>query len=119
MHVAILIYEATARRLARQDDPAEQAVSKAAYDAYTQALVDAGLMRGGQALDLPSRAVTLIGSQPDGKHRVQDGPYADTKEQLGGFYLLEVADMEEALRWAARCPATEHGQVEVRPIVAP
>ena len=51
-----------------------------------------------------------------GVPQVLDGPYAETREQLGGYFLLEVADMEEAIRWAARCPGAEHGAVEVRPL---
>ncbi len=52
----------------------------------------------------------------DGKTKVQDGPYADTKEQLGGYYLIDVKNLDEALSWAARCPGASHGIVEVRPV---
>ena len=52
----------------------------------------------------------------DGKSQVLDGPYADTKEQLGGYYLIDVADLDAALAWAARCPGASHGVVEVRPV---
>jgi hypothetical protein len=52
----------------------------------------------------------------DGKTQVLDGPYADTKEQLGGYYMIDVPDLDAALSWAARCPAAGHGTVEVRPI---
>jgi hypothetical protein len=53
----------------------------------------------------------------NGKRHVQDGPYADTKEQLGGFCLIDVADLSAALDWAARCPAAATGVVEVRPVL--
>jgi hypothetical protein len=53
----------------------------------------------------------------DGQRHVQDGPYADTKEQLGGFYLIDVPDLDAALDWAARCPTAADGAVEVRPLV--
>jgi hypothetical protein len=52
----------------------------------------------------------------DGKSHVLDGPYADTKEQLAGYYLIDVADLDAALAWAARCPGASHGIVEVRPV---
>ena len=52
----------------------------------------------------------------DGKSQVLDGPYADTKEQLGGYYLIDVPDLDAALAWAARCPGASHGTIEVRPV---
>jgi hypothetical protein len=51
----------------------------------------------------------------DGTRRVQDGAYADTKEQLGGFYVIDVANLDEALKWAEKCPAARNGQIEIRP----
>ena len=83
--------------------------------AYTKALVEAGVLVGGEALVPSASAATLrIG---DGATDVQDGPYADTKVQLGGFYLIDVPDMETALEWAARNPAASTGAVEVRRVV--
>ena len=70
-------------------------------------------MVGGSGLQPPSVATTV--RQRDDKRQVQDGPYADTKEQLGGYYEIEVADLDTALDWAARCPAAATGAVEVRP----
>ena len=70
-------------------------------------------MVGGSALQPPAVATTV--RQRDGKRQVQDGPYAETKEQLGGYYEIEVADLDTALDWAARCPAASTGAVEVRP----
>jgi len=52
----------------------------------------------------------------DGKTHVQDGPYAESKEELGGYYLIDVADLDAALSWAARCPGASHGTIEVRPV---
>ena len=86
----------------------------AAWGAYTQALIDAGVMRGGNALK-PSFTATTVRLR-DGQREVQDGPYADTKEHLGGYYLIEVPDLNEALAWAARNPAASTGAVEVRPV---
>ena len=86
-----------------------------AWGAYTKALIDAGVMRGGNALK-PSYTATTVRLR-DGQREVQDGPYADTKEHLGGYYLIEVPHLEEALAWAARNPAASTGAVEVRPVL--
>lgn len=86
-----------------------------AWGAYTKALVEAGVLVGGEALFPSASAATL--RIADGATDVQDGPYADTKEQLGGFYLIDVPDMETALEWAARNPAASTGAVEVRRVV--
>jgi len=86
-----------------------------AWRAYHQALVDAGIYGGGGPLDRPDTTATTIRVR-GGEQQVQDGPYADTKEQLGGFILLELPSLDAALEWAARCPAAEYGAVEVRPM---
>lgn len=86
----------------------------AAYGAYSQALVQAGVMLGGERLK-PSSTATRV-STAAGKTQVLDGPYAESKEQLGGYYMIEVKDLDQALTWAARCPGSQHGTVEVRPI---
>jgi hypothetical protein len=86
-----------------------------AWGAYTQALLDAGVMVGGAAL-MPSHAATTV-RLADGRRDLHDGPYAETKEQLGGFYLIEVPDLDTALAWAARNPAASSGAVEVRPVM--
>ena len=65
-------------------------------------------------LQLSSAATTV--RITNGKSQVLDGPYADSKEQLGGYYLIDVADLDAAISWAARCPTASHGIVEVRPI---
>ncbi len=82
------------------------------YFAYTEALRAAGAFVAGEPLDLSPTAKTVRA----GAGGVQDGPFADAKEQLGGFYLIEVDDLDAALDWAARCPAAQHGVVEVRPV---
>lgn len=89
------------------DDPA--------WSAYTQAMLDAGVMRGGNALH-PGYTATTVRVR-DGKRDVHDGPYAESKEELGGYYVIDVADLDEALVWAARNPAASSGAVEVRPIL--
>ena len=70
-------------------------------------------MVGGAALQPPAVATTV--RQRDGKREVQDGPYAEAKEQLGGYCVIDVPDLDQALAWAARCPAASTGAVEVRP----
>jgi hypothetical protein len=82
--------------------------------AYTEALRNAGVLRGQNRLQ-PSTAATTV-RVVEGKSRVLDGPFADTKEQLGGYFLIEVPDLDAAISWAARCPGASHGVVEVRPI---
>jgi hypothetical protein len=92
----------------------EQEKGEAAYRAYTEALKEAGAFVGANRLQ-PSTAATTV-RITNGKSQVLDGPYADSKEQLGGYYLIDVADLDAAISWAARCPAANHGVVEVRPI---
>jgi hypothetical protein len=86
----------------------------AAYGAYTEAMVKAGVMVGGNRLRPTSTATTV--RSPGGKAQVLDGPYAETKEQLGGYYLIEAPDLDAALSWAERCPGAATGALEVRPI---
>lgn len=88
----------------------------AAYRAYSEAMVSAGVMRGGERLH-PSSAATVVRA-PDGKTQVLNGPYAEIKEQLGGYYVIEVADLDAAITWASRCPGAAFGAIEVRPIWA-
>lgn len=101
------------------DHPDAAAVRAAAdgeiWGAYTRTLIDAGIMVGGEALH-PSHTATTIRMTEAGRE-VQDGPYAATKEQLGGFYVIDVPDLDTALEWAARNPAASSGAVEDRPIL--
>jgi hypothetical protein len=96
--------------------PAQQEQGLAAYAAYTEALTKAGVLTGRNRLR-PSSAATTV-RITDGKSQVLDGPYADSKEQVGGYFLIDVPDLDAAISWAARCPAASHGVVEVRPIWA-
>ena len=86
-----------------------------AYRAYTEAMQKAGVFVAGDALQ-PSTTATVVRVR-DGKTQVLDGPYAEAKEQLAGYYLIEAADQAAALEWARRCPATGYGAVEVRQVV--
>jgi hypothetical protein len=94
--------------------PAQQQQGMAAYGAFTEALKKSGVLIGSNRLRPASAATTV--RIANGKSQVLDGPYADTKEQLGGYYLIDVADLDAALAWAARCPGASHGVVEVRPV---
>jgi hypothetical protein len=86
-----------------------------AYMAYTQAMKEAGVLRAGDALQPTSTATTV--RVRDGKTQVLDGPYAEAKEQLGGYYLIDVPDLDAALSWAAKCPGASTGTMEVRPVM--
>ncbi len=92
----------------------EQQQGVAAYGAYTEALKKAGVLRSSNRLQPVSAATTV--RVANGKPQVLDGPYVDSKEQIGGYYLIDVADLDAAISWAARCPGAGHGTVEVRPV---
>jgi hypothetical protein len=114
MQYMLLIY-GTESEMASVPEPVRNE-RLAAYGAYTEAMVKAGVMVGGNRLRPASSATTV--RVADGKTRVLDGPYAETKEQLGGYFLIEAPDLDAALSWAERCPGAAHGVVEVRPIWA-
>jgi len=94
--------------------PEQQQQGYAAYMAYTEALKKGGAYVGSNRLRPISTATTV--KVADGKQQVVDGPYADSKEQLGGYYLIDAPDLDAAIAWAARCPGSGHGTVEVRPV---
>ncbi|HEY1327584.1 MAG TPA: YciI family protein [Casimicrobiaceae bacterium] len=85
-----------------------------AYRQYTAALKEAGVYLGSNRLQFTSTARTV--RTRDGKTSVIDGPYTETKEQLGGYYLVDVPDEASAISWAGRCPGAAHGAIEVRPV---
>jgi hypothetical protein len=85
-----------------------------AYRAYMEAMTKAGVLKDSKGLYQTSAATTVRVS--DGKTHVLDGPYAESKEQLGGFHIIEAADLDAAIAWAARSPTALHGVVEVRPV---
>ncbi len=91
-----------------------QAEAYAPWIAYTKALKDAGVMVAGDPL-APTATATTVRNH-GGKRQVQDGPFAETKEQLGGYYLIDVAGLDAALDWAAKCPGAAYGSIEVRPV---
>ena len=112
MEFALLIFESPEAFAARSNDGNDPYTG--AWRAYYKALVEAGIYVGGDPLEVPETATTV--RLKEGKRRVQDGPFADAKEQLGGFTILELPSLDAALDWAARCPAASLGAVEVRPL---
>lgn len=109
----LLMIHADPAELQRLRD-AERSVTLSAYTAYTEALQQAGVLRGGNRLRTADMATTV--RVRDGKTELLDGAYAETREQLGGYYLIDVPDLDAALAWAARCPGASHGAMEVRPV---
>ena len=112
MQYLLMIYGSEAAMTAAP----KEAITKmnSAYSAYTEAMKKAGVLVGGERLKPVSTATTV--RVVDGKTNVLDGPYADTKEQLGGYYMVDVPDIDQAIAWAARCPGASTGTMEVRPI---
>ncbi len=95
--------------------PAEAAAMMKEYDAYTGWLQETGQLLGGEALKDVADATTV--EVRDGRRIVTDGPYAETKEILGGYYLIQAADLDAAIEAAARIPGARFGKVEIRPIL--
>jgi len=96
-----------------QLSPQEINQTMQAYHRFTNDLVAAGAMRGGSELAPVATATTVRVRQ--GKTLTTDGPFAETREQLGGYYLIDVADLDEAIKWAARIPSALSGSIEIRP----
>ncbi|MFW6078379.1 MAG: YciI family protein [Gemmatimonadota bacterium] len=114
MQYVILIHETPADFEARRP-PSEDESYVAAWRAYYKALVESGVFVGGGApLKDPGTATTV--RVESGRRHVQDGPFAEAKDQLGGFMILDLESLDAALEWAARCPAAATGAVEVRPM---
>ena len=116
MQYAILAQEAPGDFAARTD-PAAAEDYWASWAGYVAALRESGIMSAGAGLQPPDTATTI--RVRGGSIEVQDGPFADVKEHLGGIFLIEVPDLDTAMQWAARCPASALGSVEVRPVIPP
>jgi hypothetical protein len=114
MQYMLMIYSNESRWTKMTQAEREQGV--AAYSAYTDALRKAGVLAGANRLQPTSAATTV--RIANGKSQVLNGPYADAKEQLGGYYMIDVPDLDAALSWAARCPGASYGAIEVRPVWA-
>jgi hypothetical protein len=113
MRYALLIY---ANEQEWADQPEEQSQAQfQEYMAFTKDIVDRGIHKGGEALQTTSTATTV--RVRDGQTLTTDGPFAETKEQLGGFYIVEAGDLDEAIELAARIPDARRGSVEIRPVM--
>ena len=109
----LLIYSSEAD--SKKMSAAEQGQIYQEYMAFTEDLMKSGKNKGGNALEQTATATTV--RVRNGKTMVTDGPFAETKEQLGGYYLVEAKDLDDAISIAARIPGAKHGSIEVRPIV--
>ncbi len=112
----MLLINMPAEAFRAQPSPEAGRKMMAAYDEYNQMLVARGAMVGGDALHPPAAATTV--RVRDGKTLTTDGPFAETKEQLGGYYVVEAKDLDEAIELAAQIPSARDGSIEVRPIMA-
>jgi hypothetical protein len=112
MKYLLMVYGDEAAIKAADKTETEQGI--AAYRSYIDAMHKAGIVLGTNRLQFSATATTV--RVVDGKTQVLDGPYAETKEQLGGYLLIDVPDLDTALAWAARCPGASRGTIEVRPV---
>lgn len=115
MHFMLLFNSPLSDLERRHDDPASKEHWES-WRAYVRALDVAGIVRRGDALTPPTMATTV--RVREGRRHVHDGPFADTKEMLGGYVVIEVASLDEALTWAERSPSSRLGSTEIRPIDA-
>jgi hypothetical protein len=113
MQYMALIYDS--EKTERSMSPKEREQFMADYMAFTKAIKDAGVFVAGDALKPVETATTIRIRGGEVLHT--DGPFAETKEQLGGYYLLECKDLDEALHWAAKIPSAKTGSIEVRPVM--
>lgn len=113
----MLMFRETEPMIAQRDDPQEAPAYWGAWNAYIGAINGAGIVKSGNGL-LPPQASTTVRLR-DGKRHVQDGPFADTHEHLGGYLIVDVPSLDEALEWAARAPCAAVGSTEVRPVLPP
>jgi hypothetical protein len=101
-----------------QGSPEDWARVMEEYNAFGAEAGAAGVILGGEALQDTDTATTIhVQGGKDGDLVTMDGPFAETKEVLGGFYVLQAADLDEAIKWAAKIPGAWHGKIEVRPLV--
>lgn len=111
----MLILNETADDFARRDDPATTGAYWGAWSTYIGAMREAGIIVKGDGLQGPAAATTV--RVRGGERVIEDGPFADVKEQLGGYFVIEVPDLDAAIDWAARAPSAESASVEVRPVM--
>ncbi len=113
MKYAFTIYGDESQRTSAT--PEQQQQMSQAYGALTEEMEQKGVLVAGDGL-YPTATATTVRVR-DGERDVTDGPFAETKEQLGGFYVLDVKDLDEAIEWAAKIPGAQFGSVEIRPVM--
>lgn len=113
----IILATETADAFAARSDPERTGEYWSAWSGYIEALAQSGVMVSAGGL-LPPDTATTVRIQ-EGRRTVQDGPFADTKDQLGGYFVIDVPDVDAALEWAERCPSAGYASVEVRPLLPP
>lgn len=113
----MLILNETAGEFAKRNDPAQAGDYWGGWNAFIGAMAAAGVIVKGDGLLGPATATTV--RVRDGQRHIQDGPFADTKEQLGGYFVIEVPDLDTAIDWAAKAPSASYASVEVRPVLPP
>jgi hypothetical protein len=116
MEYMLMFFESTAEG-ARRDDPAQAPAYWGAWSAYVGAMSASGCVKNGHGLEPPRTATTV--RVAGGKRQVQDGPFADTREHIGGYFVIDVPSLDTALEWAARAPCASAGRVEVWPVMPP
>lgn len=113
----MLMYRETEKEFAQRSDPKAAPAYWAAWNAYIGAITGAGVVSSGNGLQPPHASTTV--RLRDGKRQIQDGPFADTHEHLGGYFIINVPSLDAALEWAARAPCAAAGSTEVRPVLPP
>ena len=113
----LLLAMETEEAFAARNDPERTEAYWMSWLGYMDELAASGILESAGGLQPPDTATTL--RLVDGDRRIQDGPFADSKEHLGGYFLIDVADLDEALAWAAKCPSATYASVEVRPMLPP
>jgi hypothetical protein len=114
MQYMLLIYGDESQYAGMENNPEAMKQMYAAYTQYGSDMKAAGVLRGGAELKPVATATTV--RLKNGKTVTTDGPFAETKEQLGGYYTIDVPNLDEAVKWAARCPGAQGGSIEVRPV---
>lgn len=113
MQYMLLIYENEKLWESRPESVQKEIFGE--YGAFTESIKQSGQLRGGDALE-PTKTATTVRVR-NGKTLTTDGPFAETKEQLGGYYLVEAKNLDEAIKIAARIPTARDGSIEIRPVV--
>ena len=113
----MLMYQETAEDFATRANPEAAPAYWGAWNAYIGAMMGAGIVVAGNGLQPPHTSTTV--RLRAGKRQVQDGPFAEVREELGGYMIIDVPGLDEALEWAARAPCAANGSTEVRPVMPP